>query len=172
MSATMVREGGRVQLEQSNMWLVLKMAKMAEGRFPRAAIQETQQLIKIPRAEVREEKKWGIEFPGHKQAKAATERHPALAYKNHTDCCLPCQNDTTKHTQTHWRRKGTGSPPPEPAAPPPGTPLSPGMTPAPPGDTDRNECYEIEGMPSRCVYIHSPHPNTQSFKHNAYAKDS
>jgi hypothetical protein len=27
-------------------------------------------------------------------------------------------------------------------------------------------------MPSRCVYIHSPHPNTELFNHNAYAKDS
>jgi len=37
---------------------------------------------------------------------------------------------------------------------------------------DGNESYEMEGMPSRCVYIHSALPNTQIFNHNEYAKDS
>jgi len=68
-------------------------------------------------------------------------------------------------------RKETGALPAEPEEPPPTTPPQPGMSPAPPGDTDGNESYEIEGMPSRCVYIHSLHSNTQYFNHNAYAKD-
>jgi hypothetical protein len=42
----------------------------------------------------------------------------------------------------------------------------------PPGDPDGNASYELKGMPSRCVYIHSLHPNTQLFNHNSYAKDS
>jgi len=42
MSATMVRQGGRVQLEQSDMRLALNMAKMVKGGFSRAAIDETQ----------------------------------------------------------------------------------------------------------------------------------
>jgi hypothetical protein len=46
------------------------------------------------------------------------------------------------------------------------------MPPAPTGDTEGNESYEIEGMPSRCVYMRSPLPNTQFFNHNAFAKDS
>ena len=166
MSATMARQGGRVQLEQSDMRLALNMAKMAKSGFSRAAIEETQQLIKKPRAEVREEKKRGVEFPGHQKVKAAMERHPAMVYKNHTAGCLPCQNGTAKNPQTRWRRKGTAAPPPEPAAPPPGTP------PAPPGDAEGNESYEIEGMPSRCVYMHSPLPNTQFFNHNTFAKES
>jgi len=41
MSATMARQGGRVQLEQSDMPLALDMAKMAKGGFSRAAIEET-----------------------------------------------------------------------------------------------------------------------------------
>jgi len=45
MSATMARQGGQVQLEQSDMRLALIMAKMAKGGFLRAGIQETQQLI-------------------------------------------------------------------------------------------------------------------------------
>jgi hypothetical protein len=52
MSATMAMQGGRVQLEQSDMRLPLKMAKMAKGGFLRAAVEETQYLLKKPRAEV------------------------------------------------------------------------------------------------------------------------
>jgi len=66
MSATMARQGGRLQLEQSDMRLALNMAKMAKEGFSRAAIEETKYLIKKPCAEVREEKKRGVEFPGHK----------------------------------------------------------------------------------------------------------
>jgi hypothetical protein len=54
----------------------------------------------------------------------------------------------------------------------PGWPPRWGTPSTPPGDTDSQECYEIEGMPSRCVHIHSPLPNTQFFNHNEYAKDS
>jgi hypothetical protein len=50
--------------------------------------------------------------------------------------------------------------------PPPGTSC------VPPGNCDGHESYEIEGMPSLCVYIYSSHPNTPFFNHNAYAKDS
>jgi len=52
MSATMARQGGRVQLEQSDMRLALNMAKMAKGGFSRAAVEGTQQLIKKPPAKV------------------------------------------------------------------------------------------------------------------------
>jgi hypothetical protein len=52
MSATMVRQGGRVQLQQSNMCLALNMAKMAKEGFSRAAIEETKYLIKKPHAMV------------------------------------------------------------------------------------------------------------------------
>jgi hypothetical protein len=166
MSATMARQGGRVQLEQSNMRLALNMAKMAKGGFLRGAIEETQQLINNPRTEVREENKRGVEFPGHQKVKAAMERHPAMVYKNHTAGCPPGQNGTAKNPVTRWRPKGTAAPPPDPAAPPPGTP------PAPPGDAEGNERDEIEGIPSSCVYMHSPLPNTQFFNHNAFAKES
>jgi hypothetical protein len=57
MSATMARQEYRVQHEQSDMCLAWNMAKMAKGAFWGAAIDETQQLIKHSRAEVREEKK-------------------------------------------------------------------------------------------------------------------
>jgi hypothetical protein len=67
MSATMARQGGRVQLEQSDMRLALNMATMAKEGFSRAATEETKYLIKKPRAEVREEKKRGVEFLGIKR---------------------------------------------------------------------------------------------------------
>jgi len=41
MSATMARQRGRVQLEKSDMRLVLNMAKMAKEGFLRVAIEET-----------------------------------------------------------------------------------------------------------------------------------
>ena len=41
MSATMAREGGRVQLELSDMRLALNVAKMAIEGFSRAGIEET-----------------------------------------------------------------------------------------------------------------------------------
>jgi len=170
MSATMVRQGGRVQLEQSDMRLALNMAKMAKGGFLRAAIEEMQQPIRKPRAEV-EEKNRGVEFPAHEKVEAAIERHPSMVLKNHMDGCLPCQNRTAKNPQTCWRRKSTGAPPPEPAAPQHGTLPPPGIPPAPLGDTDGYESYEIVGMPFSFVYIHSPHPNTQCLKYNAYAND-
>jgi len=161
MPATMVRYGGRVQIEQSDMPLTLNTAKMAIWGFLRTTIDETQQQIKKPCVIVREEKKWGVEFHGHILVKAAIERHPAMVYKNHMDGCLPCQNCTTNNPQSGWRHRGTGAPTPEPAAPPPRKPSPPGPPPALRGDTDSNESYEIEGMPSRCVYIHSRHPNSQ-----------
>jgi hypothetical protein len=48
----MTRQGGQVQLEQSDMRLALNMAKMANAGFSRTSLQETQQQITQPRAEV------------------------------------------------------------------------------------------------------------------------
>jgi len=128
--------------------------------------------------------------------KVEIERHLTMLFKNHTDSCIPGQNITPKNLQTCSRRKESGTPPLEPAAPLPGKPPLcrmphlprmpplprmphlprmpplPRTPPAPPDDRDWHESYEIEGMPSSCVYIHSPLPNTQFFNHNAYTKVS
>ena len=48
----MGRQGGRVQLEQSDMRLALNVSKMAKGGSSHAAMEETQILMKKPRAEV------------------------------------------------------------------------------------------------------------------------
>jgi len=172
MSSTIARQGDRVQLEHSDMRLAFNMGKMAKGGFSCAAIEETQHQIKKPHAEVREEKKRGVEFPEPKKGKAAMERHPAMVYKNHTAGWPPCQNGTAKNLQICWRRKGTAALPTESAAPVPGTPSSPGTPAVAQGDTEGNESYEMEGMPSKRVYMHSLHPNTQFFNHTVFAKDS
>jgi len=112
MSATMARQGGQVQLEQSDMRLALNMANMANRGFSHAATEETQQLIKKPRAKVREKKKRGVEFPGQNKMKVAIERHGAMVRQNQTDGCLPCQNGTAKNLETRWRSKCKGAPPP------------------------------------------------------------
>ena len=173
MSATMARQGGQVQLEQCDMRLALNVAKMTKGGFSRAAIEETQCLMKKPRATVREEKKWGVGFPGHNNVKAAKERHPALLRENQTDGCLPCQNVTAQNPQTQWRCKGMGAPPPaqlrqptpEPMAHPPETPL------VPPANNEEAHVFDIEGVPRRYVYIHTPLPCAQFFNLDADAKD-
>jgi len=101
MSASMARQGGRVQLEQSDMRLALNMAKMAKGGFLRSAIEEMQCLIKKPRAQVWEEMKLGVEFPGHKNVKTVRDRQPAMLRENQTDGCLPGQNGIAHNPQTH-----------------------------------------------------------------------
>jgi hypothetical protein len=60
----MAREGGPVQLEQSDMHLVLNMAIMAKEGFLRAAIKETKYLIKKPHTEIRERRNWVLSFLG------------------------------------------------------------------------------------------------------------
>jgi len=89
MSATMARQGGCVQLEQSDMRLAMNMAKVAKEGVSRAGIEETQQIIQEPHTEVRQEKKRGVGFPGHNKMKAVIERHPSLVRENHTDGSLP-----------------------------------------------------------------------------------
>jgi len=165
MSATMARQGGRVQLLQSDMCLALNVAIMAKGECSRATIEETHQLIKKPGAKVREEKNQGVEFPGKKKVKAVIERHPAMIRENQMDGCLSCQNGTEMYPQSRWRCKGMGVP----LLPPPGPPWP--KTPAvPPGDSERNHSTVIEGPPPGYVYIHTPLRNAQFFNHNAYAQ--
>jgi hypothetical protein len=168
MSATMARQGGRVRLEQSDMRLALNMAKMAKEGFSRAAIAETKYRIKKPCAEVREDNKRGVEFPGHKKVKTAIQRHPAMLRHNQTSGCLPCQNGTANNPQTHWRLKGTGAPPPvrrrvrtpEATTPPPGTPA------APTGNTSGAEPSEIVNLPAGYTYSHTAHSCAEFFEDN------
>jgi len=173
MSATMARQGGWVQLEQCDMHLALNMAKMDKAEFSPAAMEETQFRIRKPHAEVQEEKKRGVEFPGHTDLQAVMESHPAMLRENQTDGCLPCQTGTAQNPQTRWRCKGMGEPPPELLRQPTPElrPHAPRTAPGPPGDNEAAHISEIEGPPPRYVYIHTHLPSAQFFNHDAYAKD-
>jgi hypothetical protein len=156
------------------MRLALKVDKMAKRRFSRAVVEETQYLIKKPRVKVREEKKRGVEFPGHNKVKAAIARHTAMIRQNQTPGCLPCQNSTAKNPQTHWRRKGTGAPlpsrrrqqNPEPTPPLPETPL------ASTGKTSTDQHLEIINFHAGHTYSHTSLPCAESFTLNASAQES
>ena len=165
MSATMARQGWRVQLEQSDMRLAWNIVKMANGGFSQAAIEKMQLLIKIPSAEVREEKKRGVEFPGHRKLKAAMERHPALVRENQMDGFLPCRNCIAMNLQTRLRWEETGASPPDQVTPPPG------MPPVPPRDNDGAKHSAMDCVPPGYVYIHTPLPNAQFLNLDAFAKD-
>jgi len=57
----MARQGGRVQLVQSDMSCALNMAKMAYGGFSGTTIEELHDLTTNPQAEVSKETKQGVE---------------------------------------------------------------------------------------------------------------
>jgi len=150
MSATMALQGGRAQLEQSDMRRAFNMGKTAKDGISRTTIEEMNHPIKKPRADVREEKKWGVESPGYKKVKAAIERHLGMLRHNKTSGYLPCQNGTGKNPHTRWRCKETGAPPPtrgrvrsaELTPPPPGKP------PAPTGNISGAQPSEIINLPA------------------------
>jgi hypothetical protein len=104
MSATMVRQAARVQLEQSDMGLALNMAKMSKEGIAHAAIEEMKYVIKTQRAEVQEVKKRGVLFPVYQKVKTAIQRHLAILLQKHPSGCLPCQNGTAMNPQPRWRR--------------------------------------------------------------------
>jgi hypothetical protein len=166
MSATMAKQGGWVQLEESDMRVALHMAKMAKEGFLRATLEETKYLINTPRAKVREEKKRGVEFPRNKKVKAPIQEHPAMLHHNQTSGCFPCQNGTAKYPQTGWRCKGTAVPPlvrrrvRTPVLPPPPQGLPPGPT----GNTSRTQPSEIVNLPAGYTYSHSALPSAEFFK--------
>jgi hypothetical protein len=100
MSATMVRQRGRVPLEQSDMCMALNMGEMSTEGFSSAAIEKTKYHMKKPRTEIRQEKIHGVEFPRHTQVEATIDRHPAMLRPNRMSGWLPCQNGTGKDLHT------------------------------------------------------------------------
>jgi len=164
----MARQGGWVQLEQSDMRLALNMAKMAKEGFSRAAMEKPEYRIIKPRAEAQEEKNRGVEFPGHTQVKATIQRHPVMLRQNQTSGCLPCQTGTAKYLQTRWRRKRSGAPPSawrrewtrEL------TPSRRGMPPTPTSNTSGAEPSEIVNLPTSYTYSHTALPCAECFDDN------
>jgi len=101
----MAQQGGRVQLEQSDMRLAVIMAKMAKAVFSHATTEGMQYLIKKPRAEVQEVRNLGVDFPGHRKVNAPIERHLAMVCESHTDGCRAGQNGAAQNLRTCWRCK-------------------------------------------------------------------
>jgi len=180
MSATMARQGGHVQLEQSNMRLALNMPKMANWGFLYAAIEDMKYLIKKPRTEVREEKKQGVEFPGHETVKAEIERHPVVLRHNPKDGCLICPHVSAMNPQTHLRCKRSGTPPPEwcrqmttePMPPLPAMPPLPGMPLVLPRTNARAECSKIDIGLAGYTYSHTSLSGAELFTLDSSAQDS
>jgi len=159
----MARQGGRVQLEQSDMLLALNMAKLGKEGFLCGTVEETKQPIKKPRAEVREEQKRGVVSPGHTKVKAVIERHTAMVRENHMDGFLPCQNGKALNLVTRWRGTGTAAPPLRPA------PLRARMPPVPPEVSERTQRSKTDGVPPGYVYIHTRLPSAQLLNLDPYS---
>jgi len=70
MSGTIAKQAGWVQLAQSDMYLVLNVAKTSKGGFSCAAIEKMQYVIKQPCAAVEEGNMWGDGFSVHNDVKA------------------------------------------------------------------------------------------------------
>jgi len=114
--------------------------------------------------------KRGIQFPGHKKAKAGIERHPAMLRRNQTAGRVPCHNGTPKIPQTQWRCKGTGAPPPDicrQAMPPlPEMPLTPTC------NSSADQPAEIVNSPAGYEYSNTAGPRAEFFTRDASAQDS
>jgi len=137
MSASMARQGGRVQLEPSNMHLAMNMAKMSKGRFPNSVIEHTQSLNSNPCTEVWEENNRGVEFPSHTMNKAVIGRPAAMLRQYHRAAWHPWPNGTTMNPQPRLRCKGISAHPPAwPRWPVQSLPETP---PAPAGNNSRVE---------------------------------
>jgi len=159
---------------------------MPQGGFSHATIEETQYLIKKPRAEVRKEKKRGVEFPGHKKVNSAMESYPAVIRQNQWDGCLPRQDGIARNPHTRCKHKGMGAPPPvrrrhqTPNPPlstagtpsPPGMPSPPGKPPAPPGPTQGTQISHTDNLPAANVDSRVSLPKTQGVSLDAFAEDS
>jgi len=170
----MSRQGGCVQLKQSDMHLALNMAKMAKRGFSRTKIEETEYLLNKPHAQVREEKKRGVKFPGHKMVKGAIEWYLAMLRQNHTPGYLPCPNGTAKNQQICWICNGIGALPhnrhrqqtPEPTPPLPRTP------PASNNNTSGAQPLDIIKLSAGPAYSDTSLPCDGSFTIDTSAQDS
>lgn len=110
IAAAMCKQAGRVQLEQSDLRLAINTIDKAINGLTWTNCQETVNIIRKPRAELREEKRKGITFEGHKSVKAVLGTHPAMVYENQGRGCLVCQDGIAHNPDTRWKRRGTRQP--------------------------------------------------------------
>jgi hypothetical protein len=110
MSVLIARKGSWVKADLSDMCHGLNMAKLANGEFSHAAIEEMKHWIKIRCTEPPVLIMQGVEFLGQRIVKAAMEGNPTMVSESQTQGCLPRQNGATLNLQTCWRGNGTGAP--------------------------------------------------------------
>jgi hypothetical protein len=127
----MCKQAGRVQLEQSDLRLAMNTIDKSNFGLTPANINETLEIIRKPRAELREEKRRGVQFEGHKNVKSVLQVHPAMNKAKQLTGCLPCQNGIANNPATRWKRgidkqrRRTGDKRPAPApAPAPAPPAN------------------------------------------------
>jgi hypothetical protein len=104
VAATMCKHAGRVQLEQSDLRLTMNIMDKSVNGLSSANVDETLDIIRKPRAELREEKRRGVEFKGHKNVKSVMKVHPAMNKRNELEGCLTCQNNVPHNPATRWKR--------------------------------------------------------------------
>jgi len=182
MSATMARQGGRVQLEQSDRCLALNMVEMAKGEFSHSAAEAMYFLIKKPPAEPREDKR--------REEKRREEPGCSLSWQWKDECSnrvTPGYALSKPHCQMpfiapmalewnrrhEWHAKGTSAPPPNGyrhMTPEP-MPQLPKMPHSPTGKISGQQYTQIVNVPARYVYSHTSHFCAALFTFDAAAQD-
>ena len=83
-------------------------------------------------------------------------------------------NGTLKNLQTQWRRKGTGTPPPDRSRQPTPepTPPLPETQPALTGNNGGPQLSQIVNLPAGYAYSHTSLPCAESFTLDVSAQDS
>jgi len=166
-------QGGQVQVEQSDMRLVMNIAKMAKGGLSHASMETRHHLVNKLQAEVREEKKCEVQFPGHTNLKVAIVRHPAIHQDNITDGSHSCQNGTALNSQTRWKHKGIGASPPDELRQPTKEPMPhpQGLRSVAPCGNEWAYVSEIDSVPHGYVYIQTAFPWADIFNENEYTEN-
>jgi len=137
-------------------------------------MKEMQFLIKKRRTEVREGKKWSVEFLGHKKVMAGIGRHLATLHQNHTASRFQGQNGTAMNPQTWWRRNRTGAlPPNRPRQQTPEPKPSPNEMPhIPTGEIWGAQRSQIIKLTAEYAYPHTSLPCAKCFALDASAQES
>jgi len=171
MSATMARQEGCVQLEQSAICLALNITIMARLC---AAIEEIEQLIKKPQTKVQDEKTRGVQNPGYHNVQAAIDRCPAMLHEYQADGCHHRHHAIAVNQQTRWRHKEMGAPllyqhrqqTADRKPFPPGIPLVPLR------DNEITESFRIDNLPPEYESSLTPPPSAHFFNIDTYAQNS
>ena len=105
-TADLVRQVGRVTIEQTDMKLVKNHERKTKEGLTAENVGEIVKIIRMPRAEQRAEKAWGLRFECEKNVKHSQDPHQANIIENQPPGCLECQDGIARNPETRWRRGG------------------------------------------------------------------